>query len=663
MFVERFNETFLMIASNMELMVCISYCTQLIGVIVLMRIFKTAYFLINVKTVALASAYVVFCKLRYSQSKFMQALVSSYDLRINQFIYGSRFIPAGFKTVFVNLRATPVLPVSPHPDDFFKSSSPGKRILSPIKRKMLPDPDEDVSTYLTFAPCTYSTAIKITIMEPPETLSRKRCHDSNEIDDTSDGPSSTHDISGTPKFYFHGDGASVDQRTLFKLRTKLLRCNDCHNSASLLMCLQCPNVGCLNSGHALEHASTSGHIFGISTSSGHMMCLKCKEVVGDPELERIRVMSLKFSGILSTYPGMPVLDCEHNTEKEKIMNRQSREPTFKASKGLKGFINMGSTCFMSSILQAMVHNPFIRDYYLSGSHLDCTKGMEYCISCCVGEIFKDFYTSTSTAGFGPSSLLSAAWKMKKSLAGYSEQDAHEFWQFLIHQLHKNDTKCSKVREPTPSLDSDWEERSLVSNPLFNCDCITHRTFAGELQSTLRCTECGGERVTVDPMLDLSLEIQEKREPLKNIDECLRKFTKQERLDIMHQCPKCGKKTGVMKQLKIRKLPPTLCIQLKRFEHVAVSTKIDAHIDVPLLLDMSKYTLDGKRNGDSGSDLYELYAVVYHIGSVNTGHYISLVKDRDGMWFKFDDAHVIRISEKDVLSAQAYLLFYVIHEMP
>ncbi|VEU23025.1 DEKNAAC104243 [Brettanomyces naardenensis] len=433
------------------------------------------------------------------------------------------------------------------------------------------------------------------------------------------------------------------------------------------MCLQCPNVGCLNSGHAYSHAQATGHVFGISISSGQMICFKCKDVVGDPRLERIRVLSLKSSGMLSTYPGLPVYNCEHETHREKLIKVESRLPTFKASKGLKGFINMGSTCFMSSILQAMVHNPFIRDYYLSGSHLDCTRDVEDCISCCVGEIFKDFYTSTSTTGFGPSSLLSAAWKVKKSLAGYSEQDAHEFWQFLIHQLHKNDTKCSKNRESTPSLDSgsssSGDDKYLAANPLFNCDCITHRTFAGELQSTLTCVECGNERVTVDPMLDLSLEIQEKREPMKTLDECLRKFTKPERLDILYDCRSCKKKTGVTKQLKIRKLPPTLCIQLKRFEHVGVSTKIDAHIDVPFMLDMAKYTLNGKRNGDFGSDLYELYAVVYHTGSVNTGHYISIVKDRDGMWFKFDDARVVRVSEKEVLAAQAYLLFYIIHEMP
>lgn len=363
------------------------------------------------------------------------------------------------------------------------------------------------------------------------------------------------------------------------------------------------------------------------------------------------------------YPGMPVVDTEHNESKCKEIDSESRIPTFKASKGLKGFINMGSTCFMSSILQAMIHNPFIRDYYLSGSHLDCPKNDDSCISCCVRDIFKDFFTSTTPAAFGPSSLLSAAWKVKKSLAGYSEQDAHEFWQFLIHQMHKSDTKKSKARESTPGLDSDGLKKDLKSNPLFKCDCITHRTFAGELQSTLTCADCGNQHVTVDPMLDLSLEIQERKQQLKSLDECLEKFTKAEKLDILYSCPKCGKKTGVTKQLKIKKLPPTLCIQLKRFEHVNVSTKLDAHVDIPLILDMAKYSLDGKRHGESGSELYELYAVVYHIGSVNTGHYISMVKDRDGMWFKFDDAHVIRVTEKDVLACQAYLLFYVIHESP
>ncbi|GMF06374.1 unnamed protein product [[Candida] boidinii] len=172
------------------------------------------------------------------------------------------------------------------------------------------------------------------------------------------------------------------------------------------------------------------------------------------------------------------------------------------------------------------------------------------------------------------------------------------------------------------------------------------------------------------MLDISLEISEKNssssvsssnknsKSLESLINCLDKFTKSEKLDVKYSCSNCNKKTEATKKLLIKKLPKTLTIQLKRFEHLGISSKIDYPIEIPLILEMSKYSLD-----KSELKPYELFAVVCHIGSVNTGHYISMIKNKDGMWFKFDDATVTRVTERDVLNSKAYLLFYIIHELP
>ena len=42
--------------------------------------------------------------------------------------------------------------------------------------------------------------------------------------------------------------------------------------------------------------------------------------------------------------------------------------------GLRGLINLGNTCFMSCIVQTLVHTPLLRDYFLSGKFsLYCLK--------------------------------------------------------------------------------------------------------------------------------------------------------------------------------------------------------------------------------------------------------------------------------------------------
>lgn len=525
--------------------------------------------------------------------------------------------------------------------------------------------DSVLSTYTTFKPCphlskvlssnakdmvlkTYSTGMKICLMN-------------------------TINKNGKKFIYLTKDNKKIDQKSLLKLKSKILSCKDCSEISLIFMCLQCPNVGCFEHNHASNHARNNGHIFGINPTNGFMMCFKCREYVSDPILEKIRINQIENSNMLSLFPGLPIYSHEHDSIKNELILKDSRIPTFKATTGLKGFINMGSTCFMSSILQTFIHNPFIRNYFLSGYHMDCNKKPEDCLFCCVDEIFKNFYTSSTFNGFGPTSLLTASWKVKRSLAGYSEQDAHEFWQFLVHQLHKNDTKRirnnNNSKEQTPSLDTN-NNTSFTLTSSSHCNCLTHDTFAGELQSSIKCKDCNKLTITVDPMLDISLEISEKNssssvsssnknsKSLESLINCLDKFTKSEKLDVRYSCSNCNKKTEATKKLLIKKLPKTLTIQLKRFEHLGISSKIDYPIEIPLILEMSKYSLD-----KSELKPYELFAVVCHIGSVNTGHYISMIKNKDGMWFKFDDATVTRVTEREVLNSKAYLLFYIIHELP
>ena len=390
------------------------------------------------------------------------------------------------------------------------------------------------------------------------------------------------------------------------------------------------------------------------------MCLKCGDLVSHPTLERIRYNSFKSAGVLKFSPVLPYFETEHNLKNYELIHKFSRIPSYKETTGLRGFINLGSTCFMSSVLQTLIHNPYLKCYYLSNAHSDCPKPHSECMSCCVSDIYQDFFTNPAILGYGLTSFIEAAWKVKRSLAGYSEQDAHEFWQFLVHQIHKNDTKNSKYiqsKESTPSLDSQNFKSSNV-----HCDCIIHKTFSGTLESTLTCSVCGQSRKIEDPMLDVSLEIQNKqgseRTSLKDLHSCFRKYTRKEELDVLYECDSCKRKTRVTKRLRLNKLPPVLSIQLKRFEHIGVSSKLEYHIDIPTVLDVKEYVSE---TNSGPIPNYELFGVICHLGNVNTGHYLAYVKNINGAWFKFDDATITRVTETEVKKVNGYMLVYCMNE--
>lgn len=64
-----------------------------------------------------------------------------------------------------------------------------------------------------------------------------------------------------------------------------------------------------------------------------------------------------------------------------------------------------------------------------------------------------------------------------------------------------------------------------------------------------------------------------------------------------------------------------------------------------------------------SFLYDLYAVVNHVGALATGHYFAYIRSEiDGRWKCFNDHQCKEIDAKEVVSSSAYILFYIRRDM-
>ncbi|EGW32741.1 uncharacterized protein SPAPADRAFT_149886 [Spathaspora passalidarum NRRL Y-27907] len=459
-------------------------------------------------------------------------------------------------------------------------------------------------------------------------------------------------LNPTQTFISNKDGQEVSFDKLLAKQVASLKCTDCHlnHFQNSMICLQCPHVGCFGShNHAMLHYKSTQHLFAIDSRSGLLYCFSCGNYTNHSALEEIR------SEIMGNGGTNNVVYNEENYS----------DPNEVSINALKGFVNLGATCFMSSILQTLIHNPIVKYQFFNNDlhYFNCERNrLQYmnggvieennaCITCSVDSIFQYFFSNSSTEGFGMTNLLTTSWYKKKSLAGFQEQDAHEFWQFLLNEFH-SDLQRVMGRPSLPALNDNNQ-----------CKCITHTTFSFELQSSIKCASCDQITETIDPMIDLSLEIKNSQNKQIDIYDCLDLFTSEEKLDILYTCNFCGDKTKPTKRLRLKSIPPVLSIQLKRFEHKNDSTsKIETPVSIPLFLDLTKYC-DGE-NTDSidGNKVFELFAVVCHIGSVNTGHYIVYIKDGNGRWFMYDDSVISLVSQQDVTNKNAYLLYYITHKI-
>lgn len=157
-----------------------------------------------------------------------------------------------------------------------------------------------------------------------------------------------------------------------------------------------------------------------------------------------------------------------------------------------------------------------------------------------------FYSRESAQGaFGPTQFLFIFWLARESaeLLSTGQHDAHELFISALNGVHNALASSSLVSLlPSSSLSADdrpaalprfaYEERFAngLSHELLEeshsfgldrssnnshskmCPCAVHRTFSGIMQSDVRCERCGRKNSTLDPFLDLSLDLQnEKKE--------------------------------------------------------------------------------------------------------------------------------------------------------
>lgn len=64
---------------------------------------------------------------------------------------------------------------------------------------------------------------------------------------------------------------------------------------------------------------------------------------------------------------------------------------------------------MSVILQCLIHNPFIKAFYLGEGHTSKDCDRESCTSCALDEIFTEYYSLEKTEGYGAVSMLLGSW--------------------------------------------------------------------------------------------------------------------------------------------------------------------------------------------------------------------------------------------------------------
>lgn len=144
-----------------------------------------------------------------------------------------------------------------------------------------------------------------------------------------------------------------------------------------------------------------------------------------------------------------------------------------------------------------------------------------------------------------------------------------------------------------------------------------------------------------------------------LDKCFEMFSRTEILNDADPwyCPNCKSYKQASKRIQIWFTSDILIIHLKRFlNNHASSTKLNTLVTFPFYdLNISNYVV----NPSKKNDVYDLFAINNHYGSLSSGHYTAYVKNtKSNIWYQHNDAKCSQVTDiQSCVSSSAYLLFY------
>ena len=347
-------------------------------------------------------------------------------------------------------------------------------------------------------------------------------------------------------------------------------------------------------------------------------------------------------------------------------------------RGLTGLQNLGNTCYLNSVIQALSHTYELHEFFDDKRWAKRAKNNFNTLLLVEFDKLRQLMWSQNCV-IAPKGFVSfvqnlARKKNNELFSGWAQNDASEFLMFLLDGFHsaiarkvtisingrvENETDkialkcCSRFKD---IIQNDYSEMvdifyGIQATIIYDRVVTGRRTIKGDARS-----------IASEPFFILSVPVPPRAETLYK---CLDVHTEAEVLEGDNQWfnedlgpvlenggGRKGGKQDAVKQLMFWSLPRVLIIDMKRYN--GNGTKNQSTIDFPLDgLDMRPYVIGYDRE----KYVYDCYAVCNHSGGTAGGHYTACARGADGKWYHFNDASVREVRSSTIVSAKAYCLFY------
>eukprot|EP01062_Namystynia_karyoxenos_P005641 TRINITY_DN11960_c0_g1_i4.p1 TRINITY_DN11960_c0_g1~~TRINITY_DN11960_c0_g1_i4.p1 ORF type:complete len:1261 (+),score=298.54 TRINITY_DN11960_c0_g1_i4:95-3784(+) len=321
-----------------------------------------------------------------------------------------------------------------------------------------------------------------------------------------------------------------------------------------------------------------------------------------------------------------------------------------------GLRNLGATCFLNGLLQAIFHLSALRDavYKLK---VGCTGRQR--IGLALQRLFWSMQNGGASGVADPSELTASfRWSTNEH---HQQQDVQELLlAFVFQPLQELFGEC---------------QTSADENEI-------HRLFYGAQRTRTKLPSVKDKQGRifakvgrVEEFNHIQLVVRAGGQPLRTLEASLQHARRPEVFTFTHEgCTY----TDAERADVFTQLPPVMIFHLRRFVYNADGAeKLLDCFEFPVSLNMGPFT-DAQGDQVDGKDWYDLHAILVHVGtSVRYGHYEAYVRlrgeERDGCgpaWWRFNDFRVTAATEGEAVQANfggpnagdrtAYMLMYIRH---
>ncbi|KAB0796670.1 hypothetical protein PPYR_10731 [Photinus pyralis] len=302
--------------------------------------------------------------------------------------------------------------------------------------------------------------------------------------------------------------------------------------------------------------------------------------------------------------------------------------------GKVGLKNLGNTCYMNSVLQALFMTRMFRNDILATTLRELMPLFGKL------QVLFALLQYSRRPSLSPNDILTLA--RPPGFQRGHQHDSSEFLGYLLDTLHEQEKSMCAAR-----IDDDDPAGSNSESPT-----IVQRSFGGRAVTISRCKTCDTQSARADSFRELQLSFPNS---LGNhsVQTLLDYYLQPEKLcgDNQYHCDYCRGLTDGERVTRVEQLPARLVLTLKHFHYDPLSqrrTKLLQHV-----------TLDSHVHIENTA--YELYAAVVHVGSnLDSGHYYTYARGSED-WYKFNDCIVTPATAEELCTVRPpetpYILFY------